>query len=255
MISSKEYVLQFKNSSLEECIKTRDSLIEEIRLFENDPIYDDDGVPSALTRYLVCLDYLKELNEVISRKICANNPHNESETLSRIEIKKIGITDTGTEAVVNAANSSLQEGSGVCGAIFAMAGSSKLQNECDRIGHCNTGSAVLTSGYNLCDYIIHAVGPIYKDGKSNEPEQLHSCYIKSLDLAKETGVKSIAFPLISSGIYGYPKTEAWKIALKACDEWIRKNRDYAIEIIFAIIDDQILKLGKKTAEELKISIN
>ena len=255
MISPQEYVKQFKNSSLEECISERDGLIAEIRRFEQNPVYDDDSVPSALTRYLAGLDYLKELNDLIATRICSGSLDYEPEILSTIEIRKIGITDTGAEAVVNAANSSLQEGSGVCGAIFAVAGASKLQKACDEIGHCNTGEVVITSGYNLCDYIIHAVGPIYKDGKSHEPEQLYSCYINSLETARENCIRSIAFPLISSGIYGYPKEDAWRKALKACSDWIRKNADYRIEIIFAIIDDHTLKIGKKVAEELNVRLS
>ena len=111
---------------------------------------------------------------------------------------------------------------------------------------------MITSGYDLCDYIIHAVGPIYQGGRNNEAKDLYSCYEKALDLAKENNINSIAFPLISSGIYGYPKQEAFAIALKSCDDWIRKNDDYQIKIIFAIIDDGLIELGEKTARELGI---
>ena len=254
VISPEDYIKQFTNSSLEECIDARDALFEEIRLFEKDPVYTDDTFPSALTRYMVSLDYLKELNDVISIKIRNNNPQYLKDNTSVIELRKIGITDTDAQAIVNAANAHLQAGGGVCGAIFRSAGYKDLQEECDRIGYCETGSAVITSGYDLCDYIIHAVGPIYNGGKSHEAEQLYSCYTKSLDLAKENSIKSIAFPLISSGIYGYPKDGAWRKALQACDDWIRKNQDYQIDIIFTIIDDQDLKLGKKIAEELNIKV-
>ena len=171
---------------------------------------------------------------------------------STIAIRKIGITSAGTQAVVDAANAQLLQGGGVCGVIFKAAGAHRLQKECDRIGHCPTGSAVITSGYDLCDYIIHAVGPIYQGGRNNEAKDLYSCYEKALDLAKENNINSIAFPLISSGIYGYPKQEAFAIALKSCDDWIRKNDDYQIKIIFAIIDDGLIELGEKTARELGI---
>ena len=171
---------------------------------------------------------------------------------STIAIRKIGITSVGTQAVVNAANAQLLQGGGVCGVIFKAAGAHRLQKECDRIRHCPTGSAVITSGYDLCDYIIHAVGPIYQGGRNNEAKDLYSCYEKALDLAKENNINSIAFPLISSGIYGYPKQEAFAIALKSCDDWIRKNDDYQIKIIFAIIDDGLIELGEKTARELGI---
>ena len=248
IISPQEYIKQFRNSSLEECINARDALFEQIKEFEHDPVYNDDAVPSAMTRYMVSLDYQKELNEIISTQIRSNDH------VSSIELRKAGITETSAEAVVNAANEHLLAGSGVCGAIFKAAGFAKLQEECDSIGHCNTGDAVITSGYDLCAHIIHAVGPIYKDGKSNEAKQLYSCYIRSLDLAKENSIESVAFPLISSGIYGYPKDNAWKEALKACDDWIRKHPDYQLKIIFAIIEDENLKLGKKIAEELNIKV-
>ncbi len=255
MISPQNFIKQFRNSSLQECIDERDRIIKEMKDFEKDPVYKDDLVPSALTRYLVAVDYLKELSELISRKICQNDPDYEKDELSKIEIRRVSITDTGAQAIVNAANSSLQEGSGVCGAIFAKAGASRLQEECDSIGHCDTGKAVLTSGYNLCEYIIHAVGPIYKDGRSNEAKLLYDCYINSLNIAKEKGIKSIAFPLISSGIYGYPKKEAFKKALEACDDWISKNHDHKVKIIFAILDDKTVSLGRKIAEELDIRIS
>ena len=173
---------------------------------------------------------------------------------SLIEIRKAGITKTGAQCVVNAANTHLQEGGGVCGVIFEDAGVYRLQKECDRIGYCPTGKAVITSGYDLCEYIIHAVGPIYEGGRNNEAKLLYDCYRNSLDLAKEKKISSIAFPLISSGIYGYPKKEAFEVALKSCDDWISANSDYSIRIIFAIIDDQLLELGRKTAEELNIEI-
>ena len=252
IISPQDYVKQFKNSTLEECIDVRDSLFEKIREFEKEPDYTDDIFPSALTMYMVSLDYLKELNDVISTKIRSNNPQYAKNSVSAIELRKCGITDTGAEAIVNAANEYLRAGSGVCGAIFKAAGSEKLQEECESIGHCDTGDAVMTSGYELCDYIIHAVGPIYDGGRSREAELLYSCYRRSLDLAKENGIKRIAFPLISSGIYGYPKEDAWRKALQACSEWIESNPDHQIYIVFAIIDDQVLNLGKKIAEELNI---
>ncbi len=174
---------------------------------------------------------------------------------STVEIRKVGITNTGAKCVVNAANSSLKEGGGVCGVIFLAAGAAELQEACDKIGHCDTGKAVITPGFHLCDYIIHAVGPMYMGGKRNEPEQLYSCYINSLDLAKENNVKSIAFPLISSGIFGYPKEGAWRQALQACKDWIEKNDDYSIAIEFAIIDKDLIELGLKIADELGLTIS
>lgn len=171
-----------------------------------------------------------------------------------IEIRKTGICDTGAEAVVNAANSGLQRGGGVCGAIFAAAGASQLQKECDLIGYCETGKAVITSGYELCDHIVHAVGPIYEGGTHNEEELLKSAYRSSLDLIRSRNCRSCSFPLISSGIYGYPKKEAWQCALKACDEWRKNNDEYELQIIFAVLDDEVLELGRKCAADLDIEI-
>jgi len=173
---------------------------------------------------------------------------------SMIEIRKCGITSTGADAVVNAANSSLRQGGGVCGVIFNAAGSRQLQETCDQIGRCETGKAVITDGFALSRYIIHAVGPVYQDGKHHESQDLYSCYRCSLDLAKEYDCHSIAFPLISSGIYGYPKKDAWRKALQACGDWIRENKDISIQIIFTVIDDGLYDLGISTAEELGILV-
>ena len=171
-----------------------------------------------------------------------------------IRLLKKGITRLNTEIIVNAANSQLQEGGGVCGYIFVAAGSAQLQEACDKIGGCPTGSAVITPGFNLCKYIIHAVGPVWYDGKHHEPQDLYSCYRKSLDLAKENNCHTIGFPLISAGIFGYPKDKAWRKALQAINDWSKDNADYPIEVTFAIIDDTILALGKNTAKELGIPI-
>lgn len=138
-----------------------------------------------------------------------------------------------TDAIVNAANSKLQMGGGVCGAIFAKAGAAQLQEECNSIGSCAVGHAVITKGYRLAaKYIIHAVGPIYKDGKSREKEFLSMAYRSSLELAKENGISSIAFPLISSGIYGYPKEEALSVAIKAIQEFLDDNEMMVYLVVF-----------------------
>ncbi|MCR4856210.1 MAG: macro domain-containing protein [Erysipelotrichaceae bacterium] len=173
---------------------------------------------------------------------------------SSIGIRKCGITSTDADAVVNAANRHLKEGGGVCGVIFRAAGSSRLQEACDAIGGCQTGKAVITDGFDLCRYIIHAVGPIYEDGRHGEDRQLYGAYFSSLDLAREYGCRSIAFPLISSGIYGYPKEGAWEKALQACDDWIRENEGYGLEIIFTIIDDETYQMGFDIAKRLDIKV-
>ena len=163
--------------------------------------------------------------------------------MSKISIEKIGITNTGAEAVVNAANEWLQQGSGVCGVIFKAAGSSRLARACNNIGHCDTGKAVLTPGYNLSKYIIHAVGPRWNGGDRGEAELLYGAYYSSLELCVENDIHSIAFPLISAGIYGYPSDKAWHKALQACNDFIAKNPDFDIDITFAVIDDRILAEG------------
>ena len=170
--------------------------------------------------------------------------------MSRISIRKIGITELSADAVVNAANSALMQGGGVCGFIFRDAGVDRMRQACDAIGHCDEGSAVITPGFDLpAKYVIHAVGPRYIDGNHNEPKLLYSAYKQSLLLAKENGIHSIGFPLISAGIFGYPVEKAWKKALQACRDFINNNPDYDIEIIFAVLDDKIKAIGEG---ELKV---
>lgn len=165
---------------------------------------------------------------------------------SRIEIEQIDITELNVDAIVNAANSGLREGGGVCGAIFRKAGSVKLAEACSEIGHCKTGNAVITPGFNLlAKYVIHAVGPIWQGGDDNEAELLYSAYENSLNLAKENECHSIGFPLISSGIYGYPKKEAWQIAIQACNDFIDDNPDYPIRIVFAVLSRESKEIGER----------
>ena len=166
---------------------------------------------------------------------------------SSIEVKQIDITELDVDVIVNAANSLLLEGGGVCGAIFREAGSVKLSNACSEIGSCETGNAVITPGFDLqAEYIIHAVGPMWRGGNENEPELLYNAYKNSLELAKENNCRSIGFPLISSGIYGYPPTQAWEIAIQACRDFINNNCDYPINIVFAVLSDDSKELGENT---------
>lgn len=168
--------------------------------------------------------------------------------MSTITIRKISITDLDTDAIVNAANEDLWAGGGVCGAIFRAAGHEKLEEACDEIGHCDTGSAVITPGFDLkARYIIHAVGPIWYGGGRGEPGLLYGAYRKSLELALENGCSSIGFPLISSGIYGYPKEKAWRVAIGACRDFLRAND---MDVTFAVLDDRSLAEGRKTLEEI-----
>ena len=166
-----------------------------------------------------------------------------------IQIKKISITDLDTDAIVNAANDGLWVGDGVCGAIFKAAGHDKLQAACNKIGHCNTGSAVITPGFDLkAKYIIHAVGPRWTDGKHDEPQLLYSAYWSSLELAVKNGCRSIGFPLISSGIFGYPVEQAWRKALQACRDFLAKGNQ--IDIVFAVLSSGSVELGRKTLKEI-----
>ena len=131
-----------------------------------------------------------------------------------ITIQQKSITKADVDAIVNAANDGLRAGGGVCGAIFDEAGYDEMTAACRSIGHCDTGSAVITPGFALkAKYVIHAVGPIWRGGGNGEAGLLASCYAKSIDLAVENGCESIAFPLISSGIYGYPAKQAWRVAI------------------------------------------
>ena len=171
--------------------------------------------------------------------------------MGTVLIKNASITDLDVEAIVNAANSSLWAGGGVCGAIFRAAGYSRLQAACDAIGHCDTGSAVITPGFDLkARYIIHAVGPVWEGGFSGEPELLYGAYQSSLTLALENGCTSIGFPLISSGIYGYPKENAWRVAIKAVLDFFKDNPSADILVIFAVLDHRIMDLGQRIFDEL-----
>ncbi|GHT03253.1 hypothetical protein AGMMS50276_33310 [Synergistales bacterium] len=143
------------------------------------------------------------------------------------------ITKMKVDAIVNAANTELQMGGGVCGSIFEAAGARELQATCDALSPIKTGEAVITSGFKLsAKFIIHAAGPVYRDGKSGEEALLRSCYKNSLKLAVENGCESIAFPLISSGIYGYPKDEALRVATATIDEFLSTNDMNVCLVVF-----------------------
>ena len=144
---------------------------------------------------------------------------------SLLELVEGDITNQDTEAIANAANSSLAGGGGVDGAIHR-AGGPSIMDECGKIGGCPTGEARLTSGGNLiAKYVFHAVGPIYSGGAHGEPELLKNAYLSCLNLASKNAVKSVAFPSISTGVYGYPIKEAAKIALTTVIDYLKTHQE------------------------------
>ena len=143
------------------------------------------------------------------------------------------ITTMATDAIVNAANSRLAPGGGVCGAIFSASDYHKLDLACRKIGHCPVGQAVITPSFGMpAKYIVHAVGPIWQGGQQNEAKLLRDCYTSSLNRAKQHGCTSIAFPLISAGIYGYPKEEALRVAVDAIRAFLDDNEMTVYLVLF-----------------------
>ncbi len=170
-----------------------------------------------------------------------------------LKIIRNDITKMKVDAIVNAANSRLQQGGGVCGAIFAAAGAEKLQAECDTIGFCPIGAAVITGGYQLdVRHIIHAVGPVWQGGAHNEKALLMSCYTSALELALEHHCASVAFPLISSGIFGYPKDKALQAAISAIGDFLF---EHDMTVYLVVFDKTAFQLGDKLFHSLQSYID
>jgi len=172
---------------------------------------------------------------------------------ARLVLVKGDITEEETDAIVNAANSRLAGGGGVDGAIHR-AGGPAIMEECRRIGGCPTGKAVITGAGNLkAKYVIHAVGPIYQGGTKGEEKLLRGAYEESLKIATKKGLKSISFPAISAGAYGYPLDEAARVALQTVIEYLKSTE--GLELVrFVLFDERTLDAFRRQLTALKPSI-
>ncbi len=168
---------------------------------------------------------------------------------AKIELVEGDITSQDTDAIVNAANRSLLGGGGVDGAIHRAAGP-QLLAECRTLGGCETGDAKITKGYNLkARHVIHTVGPIYHSAGKKAPDLLASCYRRSLEVASQNKLKSVAFPSISTGAYGYPLEEAAPIALKTAMDYLKAHPD--IELVrFVLFGREAYQAYEKALKEL-----
>ena len=170
-----------------------------------------------------------------------------------LTIVRNDITKMHVDVIVNAANTALRMGGGVCGAIFEAAGEEKLKAACSRLAPIQTGDAVITPGFDLpAKYIIHTAGPVYRNGQYGEEALLRSCYTNSLNLAQKNGSESIAFPLISSGIFGYPKDEALAVATNTIGLWLLKND---MDVSLVVFDKAAFTLSQKLLSEVKAFID
>jgi len=175
----------------------------------------------------------------------------EAGLAGRLSVVEGDITRLDVDAIVNAANTTLLGGGGVDGAIHRAAGP-ELLAECRTLGGCPTGRARITRGYRLpARHVIHTVGPVYRDGRSGEPELLASCYRSSLEPAREAGVRTIAFPCISTGVYGYPHEAACEVAIGAVLRWLSAN-DLPEQVVFCCFGAADADLYRRRLPELEV---
>jgi|SRR5579884_95503 O-acetyl-ADP-ribose deacetylase (regulator of RNase III) len=168
-----------------------------------------------------------------------------------IEVVQGDLVQMDVDAIVNAANEQLLAGGGVCGAIFRAAGHDELQRACDAVAPCPTGQARITPGFRLkARYVIHAVGPVWHGGNRGEPEQLGGAYRSSLELARANGLASIAFPAISTGIFGYPFELATDVAVKASLDVLRRDPGSLRRVVFVVRDPEAAATYERTLEAL-----
>lgn len=166
-----------------------------------------------------------------------------------ISLIKGDITKVATDAIVNAANNTLLGGGGVDGAIHR-AGGPEILEQCKKIGGCPTGEARITTAGNLpSNYVIHTVGPVYRGGDNREEELLYNAYYNSLKLAKKYNLKTIAFPSISTGVYGYPIDKASDIAIKAVTDFIKKEGSID-KVVFVLFSDNDYEIYEKKLNKL-----
>ncbi len=171
--------------------------------------------------------------------------------MAAIEILVADITTLAVDAIVNAANEALLPGGGVCGAIHRAAGP-ELAAECRQIGHCPTGEARITGGYDLpARHVIHTVGPVWHGGGANEDALLESCYRSTLELAKAHGLKSVAFPAISTGIFGFPPDRAADVAIRTVHDVVAADPGALDRVVLCCFDEASARRHERAASILK----
>jgi O-acetyl-ADP-ribose deacetylase (regulator of RNase III) len=168
----------------------------------------------------------------------------------RMVVHQGDITKLAVDAIVNAANPQLAPGGGVCGAIHRAAGP-ELARECAKLGGCKTGEAKITRGYNLpARHVIHAVGPVWSGGTKGEPELLASCYRRALEVAQENALATVAFPAISTGVYGYPPDAAAEIAVRTVAQTLKRTRGIT-QVIFCCFSEESADLHRRALAKLR----